>query len=360
MSLSRIVVRAPNWLGDIVMAMPAIGAIRRHFAGATLALAAPAPLAAFCRAIPGVDEVVALPGRGVRAFRTHASALEAGRFDVAILLTNSFVTALAARQASIPERWGYGRDFRGPLLTRSVKRLRRRARGSTGQAPASVQESGPGPFHHSRYYLALVERLGMDGACSFPPVMVPAEVRERAHFTLEASGWTPARRLVALAPGAAYGGAKRWPAEHAADAVVQLHARGCTTVLVGAAADRSAARAIESAVAARSGSPPSLVNLVGETDLSALMGIFAWCAVVVSNDSGAMHVASAVGRPVVGVFGPTDERATAPLGRHTIVRHDVWCRPCLLRECPIDHRCLEGVTGAYVTAAVMALLVSDV
>jgi heptosyltransferase-2 len=98
------------------------------------------------------------------------------------------------------------------------------------------------------------------------------------------------------------------------------------------------------------------LNLVGETDLARLMGVFSWCRLAVANDSGAMHVASAVGTPVVAVFGPTDESATAPLGPHTIVWHDVWCRPCLLRECPLDHACMQGVTGARVVEAATSWL----
>jgi heptosyltransferase-2 len=127
-------------------------------------------------------------------------------------------------------------------------------------------------------------------------------------------------------------------------------------VLVGAAADGAAARAIESAVAAAGTMSAGLLNLVGQTNLSRLMGVFSWCRLVLANDSGAMHLASAVGRPVVAVFGPTDELATSPLGPHTIVRHDVWCRPCLLRECPLDHACMHGVTGAQVVEAATAWL----
>ena len=130
--------------------------------------------------------------------------------------------------------------------------------------------------------------------------------------------------------------------------------RGARAVLVGAASDREIARAIQSALdpAARA----AVVDLVGRTDLATLMAVLARCATVVANDSGAMHVASAVGRPVVAIFGPTDERATAPMGPHTLVRHDVWCRPCLLRACPIDHRCLRRIDAADVIQAVTSHL----
>jgi heptosyltransferase-2 len=340
MAQQRIVVRLPNWLGDIVMATPALVAIRRHFAGATLAVAAPAGFAGLCRAMAGVDEVVPLEGRGVRALGAHAAALRDGRFDLAILLTNSFVTALATHRAGIPERWGVRRDFRGPLLTRGVKRPR------------------PAERHHSLYYAALVQALGIAAAPEHLLLRTDATARDAARALLEARGWNGTAPLVALAPGAAYGGAKRWPAEHAAATIAALDARGVRTVLVGAGADRDAARAVESAVAAGGGRTAPL-NVVGDTDLGRLMALFEECRLVIANDSGAMHVASAVGRPVVAVFGPTDELATAPLGPHTIVRHAVWCRPCLLRECPLDHGCMRGVSGDAVVRAALPWLELD-
>jgi heptosyltransferase II len=329
--VTRIVVRLPNWLGDIVMAMPALVAIRRHFVGETLAVAAPAAFGGLCRALPGVDEVTPLEGQGVRAMGAHVDALRAGRFDVAILLTNSFVTALETRRAGIGERWGVRRDFRGPLLTRGVTRPR------------------PAGRHHSLYYTGVIHALGIEAPAEHLVLDADDAVVAAMRARLIERGWHAPTPLVALAPGAAYGTAKRWPTEHAAAAVSDLQSRGVQVVLVGAGADREAARAIESAA-------PGAMNLAGETDLPQLMGLFAWCRLVIANDSGAMHVASAVGRPVVAVFGPTDEAATAPLGPHTIVRHDVWCRPCLLRECPLDHGCLQGVSGGQVVRAALPWL----
>ncbi len=178
----------------------------------------------------------------------------------------------------------------------------------------------------------------------------PAAAVARAAALLAEAGVAADTRLVGFAPGAAYGSAKRWPPERVAAAIAGVTGPGVRAVLVGAAADREIVRAIQSALdpATRA----AVVDLAGRTDVATLMAVLARCAVVVANDSGAMHVASAVGRPVVAIFGPTDERATAPLGPHTLVRHDVWCRPCLLRACPIDHRCLRGVAAADVIEAI--------
>ena len=345
--MTRVVVRAPNWLGDIVMAMPAIAAVRAAHPTAHLAVASPAAFADLCAAIPGVDGVVPLPGSGIRAIGAHVEALKAGAFDLAILLTNSFATALAASRAGIAERWGYRRDLRGRLLTRAVPPR-------PGRKGSAATPAGP---HHSAYYLRLVTSLGMppvDATGMGVAVRAPAPAVERAAALLAESGVGAATRLVGFAPGAAYGSAKRWPPERVAAAIAGVTGRGARAVLVGAASDREIARAIQSALdpAARA----AVVDLVGRTDLATLMAVLARCATVVANDSGAMHVASAVGRPVVAIFGPTDERATAPMGPHTLVRHDVWCRPCLLRACPIDHRCLRRIDAADVVEAVAAHL----
>lgn len=347
--MTRVVVRVPNWLGDIVMAMPAIAAVRAAHPDAYLALAGPAAFAPFCAAVPGVDGVVPLPGGGLRAIGAHARALTAGGFDVAVLFTNSFASALAAKRAGIAERWGYRRDWRGPLLTRAVPV---RAKQRRGGAPASSSAAGPAGPHHSAYYLRLAAALDMAGPQAAGPlaaVAVPPAGAEQAAAILDGAGIAAGTPLVGFAPGAAYGSAKRWPPERVAETIALVAARGARAIVVGAPSDREIARAIQSALdpAVRS----AVVDLVGRTDVAALMGVLARCAVVVANDSGAMHVASAVGRPVVAIFGPTDERATAPLGPHTLVRHDVWCRPCLLRACPIDHRCLRGIGAPAVAAA---------
>jgi heptosyltransferase-2 len=399
----KLLVRVPNWLGDIVMALPAIQSIREHFAKATLTLAAPEGFASLCAVVPGVDDVLPLPrGSTWRTWRAQRDAIRAGGFHLAILLTNSWGSAWVMTRAGVPERWGYRTDMRGRWLTRAVERPRpssargRAARRLRAGADALAGANAPHRVHavmttphHSHYYLALTEALGMAPTAVFQPIPVSHEARERAQQLLHDScrGFEnnpdrnadpggqggqvgqvgqgavpkPGRRLVGIAPGAAYGHAKRWPAEYVADVMLRLGARGVVPVLIGAAGDRDAARAIESALASRGGARDGAVaggavewiNLVGQTDLPTLMGVIASCGVVLSNDSGAMHLASAVGRPVVALFGPTNDEATSPLGPHTIVHTDAWCRPCMLRECPIDHRCMRGIAPETVFDHVM-------
>ena len=322
----RIVVRAPNWLGDAVMALPALGALRAAFPSASIAIVAvPSVAPIFEELTPaGQDEIISLPD-----VRNETSILRAGRFDTAVLFPNSFRSAWVARRAGIARRWGYGGGLRGWLLTNAVPR------------PS-------GRVHQSIYYLELIRRLGFAAADATPHIQVTPETRRRSADLLQRVGVAPGTPIVGMAPGAAYGHAKRWPPSRVAEVVARLHARGAVCLLVGAAPDREAGRAIESCLPA--GIQP--VNLIGRTDLRLLAGLLASCHAFVSNDSGAMHLAAAVGVPVAAIFGPTDERVTSPLGDHDILVHQVFCRPCMLRDCPIDHRCMKGITADAVVTAV--------
>jgi heptosyltransferase-2 len=193
------------------------------------------------------------------------------------------------------------------------------------------------------YYRELVRGLGIDPGDDATPRVTPQLVTlEKADALLLRSGLEPGQRIAGFAPGAAYGTAKRWPPDRVARVIDALGRNGTTSVLVGAAGDRDTGRAIESAL------PPGarVVNLIGRTSLGELIGVVARCAAFVSNDSGAMHVAAALGVPLTAIFGPTDERVTSPAGgaeATDVIAHHVFCRPCLLRECPIDHRCMKRI-----------------
>ena len=321
MKVARLVIRAPNWLGDAVMALPALEAVRRAHADATVVLAARASVAPLFEE----DTPVRPDSVAVVDDKTEARVLRESRADAILLLPNSFASAWRASRAGIPERWGYRAGGRGWLLTRGVRRPR-------------------GRVHQIEYYRALVAGLGIDatppgGGRDIPRLAARPETIEKADALLRQHGAPDGAVLVGFAPGAAYGHAKRWPPERVAGVVSGLRARGVTPVLVGAAADRDTARAIESSL------PPGapVVDLVGRTTLRQLVGVIARCAAFVSNDSGAMHVAAALGVPLTAIFGPTDERVTAPGGRADLIVSNVFCRPCLLRECPIDHRCMKRI-----------------
>jgi heptosyltransferase-2 len=321
----RLIVLAPNWLGDAVMALPAMAALRRAFRDRQVVLAARPSIA------PLFEELTsAAPDRVLTVDRdSEAATLRGANADVAVLFPNSFRSAWVARRAGIANRWGYRAHGRSLLLTRAVPPPR-------------------GRRHQSDYYLHLVEALGFAAPKELPKLEICQATRARVDAFLHKNGIDRAVPLVGMAPGAAYGHAKRWPPERFAELAARLGSRGAAVVLAGAGADRDAGRAIESTLPAGA----RVVNLIGRTDLRLFAGLLAACRAFVSNDSGAMHLAAAAGVPVAAIFGPTDDRATAPLGDHDVIIHQVFCRPCMLRDCPIDHRCMRRISVDVVFEAV--------
>ena len=343
MATDRLVLVSPNWLGDAVMALPAIADVRRHYPSAHLAVASRGSVAPLFTMVEGVDEIVTLPGRGgvraVSSWRHDAATLTGGRFDAALLFPNSFATALIAAKSGIGERWGYAADWRARLLTRAVPKPKV-------------------PLHQGAYYQALTTALGM------APGPMHARLRpdtDWARQVLREIGLDLDEPFAVFAPGAAYGRAKQWLPERFAELAHRIiEERGWSIVMVGAHADRAVCNEIECHL--RQGhrgqarrTPAShrlnrLIDFSGKSDLATLAGILAVARAVVSNDSGAMHLAGAVGTHVVAPFGATDETRTSPLTAGpdapapVILTHPVFCRPCMLRECPIDHRCMRGIT----------------
>ena len=322
--MMRFIVFAPNWLGDAVMALPALADLQRTFRDASIDIAARPAIVPLFKLVSRVREVVAVttPAQTARALRARG-------YDVALLLPNSFNVALIAKRAGIPERWGYRTDFRGPLLTRGA-----------------VTPTGG---HQAAYYQSLVRALGCANGPIEPRLTVAEELRQVGFELLVGEGWDGHARLVAMAPGAAYGGAKRWPASSFAAVAVDLANDGVRTVLVGAAGDRTAADEVKRRASLRA----PILDLVGRTDLPGLASVLVQCRAIVTNDSGAMHFAAALGVDVTAMFGPTNERETHPIGsaRTTVLTHQVWCRPCMLRECPLTHRCMRGISVARVEHA---------
>ena len=341
--IERLVIRAPNWLGDAVLALPAMASVRAHFAEAEITVAAPAGIAALFR-----EDTIARPDRVLDLTDNHSevtAALRNGGFDACLLLPNSFRAAWQARRAGIPQRWGYGTSNRRSLLTRVSRKPAR------GEAR-----------HQADYYRALVR--GLDIPCdqaakaTLPLVRPTSASAERAETLLRQHGWQDRDSFLAMLPGAAYGQAKQWPADRMAETAARLaRDRGLRCILLGASHDTPAARAIESWLRAHAPEQAGrVIDLVGRTSLGALAGVLDRAAATVSNDSGGMHLAAALGRPVVAIFGPTDEQATAPLGNHTVLVEPVFCRPCQLRDCPIDHRCMKRISVQRVFDAVAARL----
>jgi len=334
----KVLVRATNWVGDAVMSVPALEAIRGRWPEAEIAVLARAWVAELYRGQDYADRIIVFDHkgrhRGALGVERLSSELRREAFDSAVLLQNAFEAAWLAWRAGIRERIGYARDARGWLLTQRV----------------AVPLPGEIPPHESCYYLELLRRAGwierLVPATQIRLRIDPAE-RERAIGALERAGARPGAVRIALAPGAAYGSAKCWPPERFARLADRLIADfDADVILFGPLSERAMAERVVAAMQRRP------VVLVGQTRIGELPALFASCQLFIGNDSGAMHVAAASGVPVVGIFGPTDPQGTAPLTpQFTRVQHLVSCSPCFLRQCPVDHRCMRRIEVDAVYAA---------
>jgi len=318
----RILIRAANWLGDGAISAPAIRAIKNGRPDAHITVAAPLKIASMWKLVAGVDEIVSLPNNALLA--TVRSIRRQSRFDVAVLFPNSLRTALEIWLSGIPRRVGYRGHFRRWLLNQVVPKSRR---------------LGP-PEHQALHYLHIAQNLG-----------APADSRDlvRVNAVRQVD---LGRAKIALCPGAEYGPAKRWLPERFAETAKAVAARSPVQwVLFGTKSDAVIGEQISQALG------DSCVNRIGQTTLDQLIDELRECRLLLTNDTGTMHLASLLGVPVVAIFGSTEPRLTGPLGSgHTILRHQVECSPCFLRECPIDFRCMKAVSVEEVTDAVLSIL----
>jgi heptosyltransferase-2 len=342
----KILVRAPNWVGDAVMAIPALQEIRRKHPDAEVSLLARPAVADLFAGQPFADRILTYDFRGKHrgwlGRERLAGELRQEKFDAAVLLQNAFDAAWLAWRAGIPERIGYARDARGPLLTRAIP----------------VPREGEIAKHESQYYLELLRRAGWaDASTKVPPdtagavapirLLISEDAGARAESALLAAGAKAARWRCAIAPGASYGAAKCWPPERFAQLADRLISEcGADVIFFGTPGEKDIAARILSQMKSRA------ISMVGETSMRDLAAFFARCSAFIGNDSGAMHVAAAAGLPVIGIFGSTDPEGTAPVtAEFTLIREPVSCSPCFLRQCPVDHRCMRRISADAVFQA---------
>ena len=313
-----IVFRSPNWLGDAVMATVVLPALRRAQPSARIHVLAPESIADVFREAPEIDEVRGFaPGGEVDAYR-------AGRYDSAVLGPTSFGSAWRAWIAGVRRRAGFATEGRGWMLTRRLPgREYRRDR------------------HQVENYRALAGLAGEPDSADAPAVHLAETWRAEAR-TL----WPPAPRRVAVQPGASFGPAKRWFPERFAAVADALAREGASVALVGGPADREVVDAV------RSAGQTEWLDLTGRTTVGTLAAVLAEADLLITNDTGPMHLAAAVGTPTLAIFGSTSPTWTRPYGSgHRVLRHEVPCAPCYQRTCDIGYLCMEGVTPASVLAA---------
>jgi heptosyltransferase-2 len=340
----RILVRATNWVGDAVMSLPALQSLRRIFPSAYIAVLARPWVADLYAREPFADQVIPyLPAKGWRELGgkwSLAQQLRAERFDCALLLQNAFEAAAIAVAAGIPERIGYNRDRRGRLLTCSVP----------------VPKPGEIPQHERYYYLELLRRAGWLEDYPLNDGIRLTGSDESGEAGRKRFGELGMKRtVIGVSPGAAFGTAKRWLPERVAESAAALAALlDADIALFGSKDERTLCTGIADLIVERG---QSAHNFAGRTTLRQYIDLAAACRIYLTNDSGGMHIASALGVPTVAVFGATNHLTTGPTGMLSrVVREPVDCSPCLLRECPIDHRCMTRVHSDAVVATALELL----
>lgn len=330
--LRSILVRAPNWLGDAVLALPALANLRHCFVRARISLLAHPRVSGLFRDSPYIDDLLEIPRWNQMSWAV--STLRRQRFELALLLPNSFQTALICALAGIPHRIGYATDGRWPLLTVGVCR------------------SNKAPLHQADYYLGLLRALRWDAWEHQASLVLPPGSNAEAERLLATFGLRPGVPLVGINPGAAYGTAKRWPAERFAEAADLLaERRGTIAILFGSPMESALTEGIRRRMRMEA------IDLGGKTSLATFAGLLGRCRLLLTNDTGAMHLAAALGVSCVALFGPTDPKLTGPLGTgHQILRNPPACSPCRYRDCPIDHRCMQAIEVEGVVAAAEVLL----
>ncbi len=335
----RVLVKEPNWLGDLVISLPALRGVRRAYPEAHLAVLVKQELAGFFEGVEGIDEVIPYrisPGiRGMADRWRVIAAVHSRAFDLAVLFPRSFEAALWMAAARVPRRAGEAAQGRSWLLT------------DAGEMPAAAQAQ-----HQASDYLDLFRAtLGIEGSIEDVHITgAPAR-------TATARAWLMERRrghgpLIAIAPAAAYGPAKEWPPDRYAELIDALgEIAGAECVLVGTPAER--VRCMEIGAASRTG----VLVAAGETDVGDLVALLSLCGAFAGNDSGAMHVAGALGIPTVGIFGSTSPQRTGPLGPRTrVLYQQIACSPCRERTCRFDHyECLRRIGVANVVTALTEL-----
>ena len=360
----RILVRGTNWLGDAVMTTPALLRLREKFPAAHITLLTQSKLATLWQQHPGINETIDFTAE--ESVFAIAKKLRAGKFDLALVLPNSSRSALEVFLAGIPRRIGYARPWRNFFLTQAVAprvgavKMHKRSESAIQQLISQNPESRiqnpeiPKAAHQIFEYLNLTAALGANAKPLAPQLLVAPEEIEAAKkkFGLEKI----TAPIFGLNPGAEYGAAKRWPVEKFIAAAKEIQQRtNCAWILFGGKNDQPLTAQIESEFR----NPQSAIrNLSGQTSLRELMALLKSCRVVLTNDTGPMHVAAALGTPVVVPFGSTSPELTGPglpgNERIYLIKSDAPCSPCFLRECPIDFRCMNGISVERVVAAVLS------
>ncbi len=332
----NLIVRMPNWIGDLVMATPVLADLRAHFPDASITAMCRRPLCELIAKDPNIDELFCFakpPGGFARREeqRGIVEKLRTGKYDVGVLLTNSFSSAWLLWQGRVKRRVGAKGHWRKWLLSDVVRE--------------------PDPEHEVISYKRILQPLGIKISNTKPQLYVSEEEVSTAKQLLTQRGYKPGKRLVGINPGASYGSAKCWPVERFRALALELLRKDIYLVFFG---DSSTSNLVKEIC---QGLPERAMNLAGMTSLRELMCIIRDCNVLVTNDSGPMHIGAAFGTPLVALFGSTDDKLTGPYGQpESVIHKRPSCSPCFKRVCPIDFRCMKAIEVSEVVSKVERLL----
>lgn len=336
----KIVIRMPNWLGDMVMATALLSQIKKALPKTSITLMCREPLSSLFLKDPRVDEIFAFSEktfsfRGKNKEKDRLKVLQMGRFDLGLLLTNSFSSAWEFFQARIPKRIGFAKEGRSLLLTKAIS------------FPKELEKK-----HLCDVYKELLTPLGISAAECGPSLYIEESEKNEARKKLEKFGVQPSDSLIGIHPGAAYGSAKCWLPERFQEVIRDLLASSpyYKIALFGEFTSFSLIEKIAEGFAER------VINLCGKTTLRELSSLISVCDVFLTNDSGPMHLADALGTKVVALFGSTNPIKTGPYYQKKVIKKNVFCSPCYKRVCPLDFRCMKEISSKEVYDEIAKLL----
>ncbi len=339
----NIVVRGTNWIGDAVMTIPAMRELRRIFPGAEITLHTREWATGIFRDADFIDDIITFEHENtkLKTVLSQAKVLKEKKFDLAVIFPNSFESAIIAKLGKIPDRFGYAKEGRSFLLTGAI------------EIPVWKNNR-----HEIFYYLNLVAEIekkffGTSTVLQNEPrfdLQISAERKENARKLLEKNGVNLSKKIVVFVAGSTNSRAKRWQTESYAALNDKIQGElNAQVILIGAPAEME----VSSEVFERSNIKP--VILTGKTNLAEVAAILSISDLLVSNDTGPAHISAALNTKTLVIFGPTNPLTTQPWNSG-IIRKNVECAPCMLRDCPIDHRCMTRISAAEVFEKAAAIL----
>lgn len=334
--INKILILLPNWIGDAVLSLPAIYRIRGGFPSAHISVIGLPHITALFKEYPFIDDIIVYPDKSQKAGLLPAvREIRKYGFDLSILFPNSLRSAIIARLAGIPLRCGYNRDGRGLLLNIPVK------------LSEDIKK-----VHQSEYYLNIASALECNPNITSSKLFLSKKEEQNAEDFLKKNNITPENLIIGINPGAAFGSSKRWyPERYGSVARTLINNYNGRIIVFGSQKETDIAKEITNIAKL------PILNMAGKTSVRELMALIARCRLIITNDSGPMHIAAALGIPVTAIFGSTDPELSGPLGEgHVVIRKDVSCSPCFLRTCPTDLKCMDIVSVDDVLKGVAKLL----